>query len=86
MDEPTSGVAAEKTGMVEALVRVLREAGVTAVFVEHDMEVVARFAGRVAAWSWGRILTLGPPSAVLADPAVRRGVIGIEAAPAAAHG
>ncbi len=87
MDEPTSGVAAaEKMGVVETLVRVLREAGVTAVFVEHDMEVVARFADRVAVWSQGRILTLGPPSAVLADPAVRREVIGIEAAPAAAHG
>ena len=50
MDEPTSGVAAaEKMGVVETLVRVLREAGVTAVFVEHDMEVVARFADRVAA-------------------------------------
>jgi branched-chain amino acid transport system ATP-binding protein len=54
------------------------------VFVEHDMEVVARFADRVAVWSQGRILTLGPPAAVLADPAVRREVIGIEAA--AAHG
>jgi branched-chain amino acid transport system ATP-binding protein len=85
MDEPTSGVAAsEKMGVVETLVRVLREAGVTAVFVEHDMEVVARFADRVAVWSQGRILTLGPPAAVLADPAVRREVIGIEAA--AVHG
>jgi branched-chain amino acid transport system ATP-binding protein len=83
MDEPTSGVAtAEKMGVVETLVRVLREASVTAVFVEHDMEVVARFADRVAVWSQGRILTLGPPSAVLADPAVRREVIGIDAAPA----
>ena len=58
---------------------VLRGAGVTAVFVEHDMDVVARFADRVAVWSQGRILALGPPSDVLADPAVRRDVIGIEA-------
>ena len=80
MDEPTSGVAAaEKMGVVETLVRVLREAGVTAVFVEHDMEVVARFADRVAVWSQGRILALGPPGQVLADPVVRREVIGIEA-------
>jgi branched-chain amino acid transport system ATP-binding protein len=79
MDEPTSGVAAaEKMGVVETLVRVLRETGVTAVFVEHDMEVVARFADRVAVWSQGRILALGTPEAVLADPVVRREVIGIE--------
>jgi branched-chain amino acid transport system ATP-binding protein len=78
MDEPTSGVAAsEKMQVVETLVRVLRAAGVTAVFVEHDMEVVARFADRVAVWSQGRIAALGPPEQVLNDPAVLRDVIGI---------
>ena len=88
MDEPTSGVAgADKMGIVETLVRVLREAGVTAVFVEHDMEVVARFADRVAVWAQGRIAALGPAADVLADPIVRREVIGVgigEAADAAA--
>ncbi|WP_431270225.1 hypothetical protein [Dankookia sp. P2] len=81
MDEPTSGVAAaEKMGIVETLVRVLRDTGVTAVFVEHDMDVVARFADRVAVWSQGRIAALGPPQQVLNDPAVLRDVIGIEPA------
>ena len=79
MDEPTSGVAAsEKIGIVETLVRVLRAAGVTAVFVEHDMEVVSRFADRVAVWSQGKIAALGPPDEVLNDPNVLRDVIGIE--------
>jgi len=85
MDEPTSGVAAsEKLAIVETLARVLRATGVTAVFVEHDMEVVSRFADRVAVWSQGRILASGPPDEVLADPAVRREVIGIEGVHAAA--
>jgi len=79
MDEPTSGVAAsEKMNVVETLARVLRDARVTAVFVEHDMDVVERFADRVAVWSQGRIAALGPPAEVLADPAVQREVIGIE--------
>ncbi|MEE8628372.1 MULTISPECIES: ABC transporter ATP-binding protein [Methylobacterium] len=78
MDEPTSGVAAaEKMAIVETLVRVLREAGVTAVFVEHDMEVVGRFADRVAVWGQGKIAALGPPSRILNDPEVQRTVIGI---------
>ncbi|WP_159995081.1 ABC transporter ATP-binding protein [Roseomonas sp. 18066] len=77
MDEPTSGVAAsDKMGVVETLVRVLRESRVTAVFVEHDMEVVARFADRVAVWGQGRIMALGDPQTVLNDPQVRRDVIG----------
>ena len=79
MDEPTSGVAAsEKMTIVETLVNVLRDAKVTAVFVEHDMDVVERFADRVAVWSQGRIAALGPPAQVLSDPAVQRDVIGIE--------
>jgi branched-chain amino acid transport system ATP-binding protein len=79
MDEPTSGVAAtEKMGVVETLARVLRETGVTAVFVEHDMDVVERFADRVAVWSQGKIVALGPPAQILADPVVQREVIGIE--------
>jgi branched-chain amino acid transport system ATP-binding protein len=89
MDEPTSGVAAsEKMAIVETLVTVLRDAKVTAVFVEHDMDVVERFADRVAVWSQGRIAALGPPQEVLADPAVQREVIGIErhaAQPEAPH-
>jgi branched-chain amino acid transport system ATP-binding protein len=86
MDEPTSGVAAsEKMAVVETLARVLRDAGVTAVFVEHDMDVVERFADRVAVWSQGRIAALGPPAEVLADPAVQREVIGIAPGGVAAH-
>jgi len=80
MDEPTSGVAsAEKFAIMDTLVAALRARGVTAVFVEHDMEVVERYADRVAVWSQGRILASGPPAAVLSDPAVLREVIGVEA-------
>jgi branched-chain amino acid transport system ATP-binding protein len=78
MDEPTSGVAsAEKMAVVETLARVLRQSKVTAVFVEHDMDVVARFADRVAVWGQGKIMALGPPEQILNDPAVLRDVIGI---------
>jgi len=84
MDEPTSGVAAaDKMAVVETLARVLRDAGVTAVFVEHDMEVVERIADRVAVWGQGRIAALGPPQQILNDPDVQREVIGIRPGEAA---
>ena len=81
-----ASAASDKMAVVETLARVLREAGVTAVFVEHDMEVVARFADRVAVWARGRIAALGPPGAVLADPEVRREVIGTAVAAKGAEG
>ena len=78
MDEPTSGVSSsEKFAIMDALVRALAEREVTAVFVEHDMEMVTRYADRVAVWNAGRIQADGPPARVLSDPEVLRDVIGM---------
>ncbi|MDE0711129.1 MAG: ABC transporter ATP-binding protein [Rhodospirillales bacterium] len=78
MDEPTSGVSSlEKFRIMDLLVKALAVQGVTSVFVEHDMEMVKRYADRVAVWSAGRIQSVGPPEQVLADPSVMRDVIGI---------
>ena len=77
LDEPTSGVSSkEKFGVMDTLVRILRARGVTVIFVEHDMDVVTGYAERVLAFSEGRILADGAPAAVLADPAVRKAVLG----------
>jgi branched-chain amino acid transport system ATP-binding protein len=46
------------------------------VFVEHDMEIVSRYADRVVAFYQGRILADGDPRNVLTDPEVRRYVTG----------
>ncbi|HEU4378684.1 MAG TPA: ATP-binding cassette domain-containing protein [Hyphomicrobiaceae bacterium] len=78
MDEPTSGVASsEKLGIMDILTSALAQEKVTSVFVEHDMDMVERYANRVAVWSAGKIQKLGPPAEVLQDPAVREQVIGI---------
>jgi branched-chain amino acid transport system ATP-binding protein len=78
MDEPTSGVAsAEKFAIMDVLVAALDAQGVTSVFVEHDMEVVERYADRVAVWSAGKIQISGKPGEILKDPDVVSQVIGI---------
>jgi branched-chain amino acid transport system ATP-binding protein len=78
MDEPTSGVASsEKFAIMDILVAALAKQRVTSVFVEHDMDMVTRYADRVAVWSAGKIQMSGPPAEVLADPVVREQVIGI---------
>lgn len=79
LDEPTSGVSSEeKFRVMDTLVQALRAQRVATVFVEHDMEVVRRYADRVAVWAEGRILGEGRPSEVLSDPQVLASVVGVE--------
>jgi branched-chain amino acid transport system ATP-binding protein len=79
LDEPTSGVSAdEKFAIMDVVMGAARAAGVTVIFVEHDMDIVARFAGRVVAFYDGRIIGDGPPETVLRMADVRRYVIGEE--------
>jgi branched-chain amino acid transport system ATP-binding protein len=77
LDEPTSGVAAdEKFGVMDLVMTAVRGQGVTVLFVEHDMDIVARYAARVVAFYDGRVIADGEPKKVLADAEVRRYVIG----------
>lgn len=77
MDEPTSGVSSdEKHGLMAVLMKALDERQVTSIFVEHDIDIVRRYATRLSAWIAGRIAADGAPEAVLADPLVVKNVIG----------
>ena len=77
MDEPTSGVAAdEKHPLMATIMKALDERQVTAIFVEHDVDIVQQYATRVAAWIAGRIAADGPPEQVMNDPEVRTVVLG----------
>lgn len=77
MDEPTSGVSTdEKHGLMAVLMRALDERQVTSIFVEHDIDIVRRYATRLCAWIAGRIAADGAPEEVLRDPIVVKNVIG----------
>jgi len=77
LDEPTSGVSTEeKYGVMGILMRALDEQNVTAIFVEHDVDIVKRYATRVAAWISGAIAADGSPGDVLANPLIQREVLG----------
>jgi len=79
MDEPTSGVSMkDKFEVMDALVAVLRDSGVTTLFVEHDMEIVERYAERALAFYDGTIIADGPVGTVLQDATVREAILGVE--------
>ncbi len=77
LDEPTSGISTkEKFDVMGNVIDALRATLATVLFVEHDMEVVGRYADRVIAFREGRVLADGTPQAVLEDPAVIEHVVG----------
>jgi len=77
MDEPTSGVASEdKFALMETVMHALDERRVTSWFVEHDVDIVSRYATRVAAWIAGKVAADGSPEEVLNNPQIRSEVLG----------
>jgi len=72
LDEPTSGISIQdKFGIMEVVMSALKSRRLTVLFVEHDMEIVARYADRVLAFYDGTVIADGPPAAALADPRVQ---------------
>lgn len=78
LDEPTSGVStAEKFPLMDKIVSVLRAESITALFVEHDMDMVERYADRVLVWNAGRVIAAGAPAEILRSADVLERVIGV---------
>jgi len=75
LDEPTAGMNRAEAAYFTALIRRLTE-GKTLLLVEHDMAVVADLADKIAVLVQGRIIAVGSPQAVRADPAVQAAYLG----------
>jgi branched-chain amino acid transport system ATP-binding protein len=70
LDEPASGIPAAESAEVFGVIAAL-PSDVAVLFIEHDMELVFRFAQRIAVLVDGRLLTEGTPSEIAADQRVR---------------
>jgi len=71
LDEPTSGISIEeKYDIMNVVMSALKTHRITVLFVEHDMEIVARFADRVLAFYDGTVIADGPSDQTFADPQV----------------
>jgi branched-chain amino acid transport system ATP-binding protein len=77
LDEPAAGLStAETISLFEHLATLVRERGVTAVVVEHDVDAVFRFCDSITALDLGCVLASGSPAAVRADPRVITAYLG----------
>ena len=76
MDEPAAGLNSQETLGLAALIRRIREAGVTVVLVEHDMELVMDICDRIVVLNLGRKLAEGTPRQIQDNPEVIAAYLG----------
>jgi ABC-type branched-subunit amino acid transport system ATPase component len=78
LDEPAAGVPqGERADILAALAAL--PADVTILLIEHDMDLVFRFAQRISVLVAGRLLMEGSPAEVAADARVREVYLGADA-------
>jgi branched-chain amino acid transport system ATP-binding protein len=75
LDEPAAGVPATQSEAIFERIHALPR-DLTLLFVEHDMNLVFRFAERITVLVGGRVMTEGSPAEISADPAVREVYLG----------
>jgi branched-chain amino acid transport system ATP-binding protein len=75
LDEPAAGVPRDESAeLFEAISGLSQD--LTVLFIEHDMNVVFRFASRIIVMVGGRILVQGAAQEIGADPRVREVYLG----------
>ncbi|MCA1371172.1 ABC transporter ATP-binding protein [Bradyrhizobium sp. BRP14] len=75
LDEPAAGVPQSDTGRIEQALAELPP-DLAVLMIEHDMDLVFRFARRVIVLAAGAIIFDGPPGEVTKDARVREAYLG----------
>jgi branched-chain amino acid transport system ATP-binding protein len=75
LDEPAAGVPKDESAELFAAIANL-SSELTVLFIEHDMDVVFRFASRILVMVGGRILVHGTPDEIARDERVREVYLG----------
>ena len=77
LDEPTSGVSTRDKGQImDTSASVVRGEGITAVIVEHDMDVVFKYSDRIVVMAQGAILAQGTPDEIRKNEQVAMVLLG----------
>ncbi len=76
LDEPAAGLRRAEKQALAAMLRRLRDEGVTVLIVEHDMDFVMKLVDRLIVMDFGAKLVEGVPAVVRADLRVQAAYLG----------
>ena len=79
LDEPSAGLNRdEREHLARFLLRIKYELGMTMIWIEHDMQMIADLADRIHVLDYGRTIAEGAPGTVLSNPDVLAAYLGTE--------
>jgi len=77
LDEPTSGVSTrEKAPIMDVISSIVRSHRITAVVIEHDMDIIFKYSDRIVVMHQGVILASGSPEEIRSNESVKDAVFG----------
>ena len=79
LDEPAAGLRHMEKQRLAALLRQLRDGGMSVLLVEHDMGFVMDLADRVVVLDFGTKIAEGTPEAIKTNPEVIKAYLGVAA-------
>lgn len=77
LDEPSAGLnREEREDLARFILRLKHQLGMTMIWIEHDMQMIADLADRIHVLDYGRTIAEGTPDAVLTNPDVLSAYLG----------